>query len=59
MARANAAASPAGNRVPVSPWRISSRWPPTSEATNMRPCAIASSGFSGVTISVRRIELRG
>ena len=47
----SARASPAGNRKPVSPSRISSRWPPTSDATNMRPCAIASSGFSGVTSS--------
>ncbi len=52
---ASASASPALNRKPVSPSRISSRWPPTSEATNIRPCAIASSGFSGVTSSVSRI----
>ena len=55
----SACASPARNNHPVLRSRISSLCPPTSLATSSRPCAIASSGFSGVTSSVRRIEWRG
>ncbi len=43
----------------VTPCSISSRCPPTSEAANSWRWAIASSGFSGVTRSVRRLFLRG
>ena len=42
-----------------APSAISSRCPPTDEAATSLPCAIASSGFSGVTSSVSRLALRG
>ncbi len=59
MIRASASTLPAWNRKPVSPSRINSRCPPTSEATNMRPWAIASRGLSGVTRSVNGVASLG
>ena len=47
-----------GNDQEITSW-ISSLWPPTSDATISLPCAIASSGFKGVTRSVSRIFRRG
>ena len=55
----HAIGSSGANSIPVTPSAISSRCPPTSLAATMRPCAIASSGFSGVTSSVSRLALRG
>jgi len=54
-----ASASPAVKSIPVLPCSIISRCPPTSEAMSMRPFAMASRGFSGVTSSVSRIGRRG
>ena len=58
-AAAIAGGSSGANSVPVTPSVISSRCPPTLLAATSLPCAIASSGLSGVTRSVSRIALRG